>query len=99
MDVERIKELLYDLEKHRRNPQKVHELVMAYQHTKGYDKLNFNGVEYLIELSDVDHNDEEVRIYVEVAGESDSIWIPVPHDVLQTLSHNMGCILGSGVLR
>lgn len=91
MEIEKIKEFLYDLDKIRSDADAVNKLIINYIGRSGSSESN--GIQVKLELGEIDG--EDLHFHLTVDGESDSLWFNVSDDddVLRNLDDRLGEVI------
>ena len=91
MEIEKIKEFLYDLDKIRSDADAVNKLILNYNGIS--ESSESKGIHVMLELGDIDG--EDLKFHLTVDGESDSMWFNVNEDdaTLERLALKNGEVL------
>ena len=73
--LEKIREFLYDLDKIRSNVDAVNELILNYNGISNDSESESEGFEIQLKIGAID--DDDVKIYIDLNGVSDSLWMDI----------------------
>ena len=81
LELEKVREFLYDLDKIRKNLDAVHNLILEFNGMSvgGDDDSESEGIELQVDIGELDGTD--IQIWVTVDGEAESVWIGIDEDL------------------